>query len=365
MLRYTILQYSDLHLKLNDSLGIPTADGLTTRVQRKLEQLRKVVDLAIELEVDELNDLGDLFDAINPASKLRNAYAREISRAIRAGIRVVRVTGNHETDGREADGLDAALLTDDLFCVIVAVEKHFRFKNIIYIPELKPEVIVEALNTYPQDMIIGHFGVYGAIYSSGISDTTGLSQSFFSGRPLPVFLGHLHKRQYLFDKQNVIYIGALARANFGDRDIPTGCCIVELAIDEATDTVTGVDHHFIDIPDATFHELKFVEGKSVDDLVPEIDLTPGDIVKVTYEGSHVWYVERQPNKLVEMFKKLGASKILLNYKPVNVENADIIDLQDSDSLDLERWITDRATADNADPTLGVQYYRKAVTNFGS
>jgi DNA repair exonuclease SbcCD nuclease subunit len=357
---YKILLHSDLHLRINDPLGTPLPGGrLTTRIDRKLFLLESVIELAVRESVDELVDLGDLFDSINPASRLRNAYARVISRALDAHIRVVRVCGNHETDGREADGLDASLLASG-YHLVTGVEDHPVLSDLIYVPEINYDQIVAALADHPQHMVLGHFGVRGAVYPSGEQELSGVDQAYFTSRLWPTYLGHIHRGQVLVDK--VVYVGAMARANFGDMHIEPRCCLVTIEYDQHSHAILDTTHKFYPLDDIGLTEIKFVEGRKDEiDRPLDVEIGEGDVIKLVYEGSHDWFATCNPGRYAKLLTKLGASKVIWNFKPVGRRaTAELPKYEGTDKLNIVQMLVDQARADGQDPAPGAEYYHRAL-----
>ena len=358
------LLYSDLHLQMIDPLGSPTDDGLTTRIHQKLKSLDKVIDIAIKEEANEIVDLGDLFSHINPPSKLRNAYARTVKRALDFGIGVTRIAGNHETDGKEGVGFDTGILGKDFYRVIANIDMCFDLP-IMYIPEIEEGRILEALDTRGKGKIVfGHFGVAGLRYSNGVEESQGLPLSMFSGDDFPSFLGHIHKRQFLCGG-NVVYIGALCRANFGDREIKPGCCLVEFGVSDGGDIETA-DYKFIDVPDIDLLQYEIVESRGDDcwtPVGPNFDILAdkdwvGCIVKIKYTGAYDWFSTMRVNEIVKNLKDNGIGKVVVDFNPISSVKESVLDLDKE--VDYEELITKRAEEDKQDAEAGLRYFRKAV-----
>jgi DNA repair exonuclease SbcCD nuclease subunit len=351
-----LILYSDLHLKQADPLGYPTDSGLNSRLERKLQSLQKVVDIAIERNALAIVDLGDLFDGINPPSRIRNAYAAVMSRAIDAGIYCLRVVGNHETDGRDPDGFDASLLSR-YFAVAKEpcrfrswADKYVTDDRISLIPEVPIDRILEYIESHPKNIILGHFGVNSATYPNGQEESLGISMASLSESP-GVFLGHIHKRQEI---GNVVYIGALCRKDFGDAQIPTGCLQLDVNAD------SSVEYSWIEIPDIAFHQVEITERGINDGEESTIDLAEGDVVKLRYSGSYSWFSGKDLKFLTGLYRKLGASKVFVDFRPTQDAADSPIDITVSqDSVSIDGVL--REVAGNRQDVLGVgqAYLQKA------
>lgn len=345
-----ILLYSDLHLQMSDTLGVGLQDSaqpwMTTRIQQKLDALTWVIDTAIVNKCKMVVDLGDLFTYINPPSKLRNAFSTVVYEAMNAGIRFVRIVGNHETDGREPDGLDVSILSDLNYLV---VGEPLVDEGFLMIPEVDQTTIIKYLEDYPDLPILGHFGVRDALYPNGMKEHAGIPFDFLKSRKFPMWLGHIHLRQEL---GNVTYIGALCKHNFGDKDIPTGACMIEY------DEQTGeIQHQFIDRPDIGLHRIVLTEADGWE-ILPKIKA--GDVVKIVVEGSQE-FISSMLKDIKEGKQRLlneGAIKVLVEMKPVATD-IEQVDVADFNSLDFRSLITQKAKMDGHPVEIALEYLEKA------
>lgn len=354
--------FGDLHLKVVDPLGIVMEDGLTTRVHKKIECLNEVIDYAIKNDVDEIIDLGDTFNNINPPDKLRTIYARTILRALDHGIRWSRILGNHETDGKEGTGTDIDVLGKDLIDVYSSIAKHPEIYNLVMIPEVGKEEVIKAIEEDTEDdiLVIGHFGVSGVKYVSGMRAEEGLTEIpevLFKDRKFPTFLGHIHKRQYLCAK-NVVYIGALCRNDFGDIGINPGFCVLNLELEKdefgyKCSKVLG--YEFVSVSDIG---LRYLEVREREEEKSELSFNEGDIVKLVYKGSYAWFSEQDVNAFREFLLGMGVAKIMLRFDPVSKVDENItVDLERIDFIEL---IKDKAKKDKKGASVGIGYYNKAL-----
>ena len=192
-------------------------------LQDKRDILKKIVGIAVEENVDLVCDLGDTFDSINPSDKLRYLYSKVLGIISSTDIRLIRILGNHETDGKIGSGVDINnWITETSKYEVIDKPTFSKIKDleILFIPEVSNEEVIKSLEKYPDALVLGHFGIQGADYGSGKKDETGILLKHIVRRKQPVRLGHYHKRQKH-------YIGAICKANFGDKDISTGVTIME------------------------------------------------------------------------------------------------------------------------------------------
>lgn len=342
---YRKLLISDIHLQVLDPLGIPGDYGISTRTYYKIEQLFKMVDYAIANKVNEVVDLGDTFTFLNPPDKLRILYAEVVKKAIDAGIAWTRILGNHETDGQFGVGLDTALLSRDLYRVISGIDFDYFCNQIMYIPELSQDEIQKALEDHPDHLVIGHFGVAGAMYSNGMEEKDGIPATMFVNREYPTFLGHIHKRQFVCGKQ-VFYIGAMFKHNFGDSNIKTGWLMLD--IDPKTDIILK-ESPFIGIDDIGLHKFVIEEGCTV----PELTVTEGDVVKLSFVGSSSWFSGYDVPNLVRTMKAAGVSKVDVVFESSGQVDAEATDF--SEGFNYRDVVEKQAVEDKVDAAFGLKY----------
>lgn len=347
----------DLHQRISDPLGLPTPDGLTTRIHQKLAMFSKVVDAAIDCHQDSKSktttivDLGDLFNAMNPPDRLRIAYAVYCRRALESGVNMVRDLGNHEFDGKYGVGEDVGL---------VANPKQYRvvteptvIGGILHIPETDNETILQALSAHPDLPVCGHFGVQGLRYANGSVEEAGIPQAFFENRKYPAFLGHIHKPQKLAAAQ-VVYIGGLCLANFGDRDNPTRFCHIAIRSGK-------LKYKFCPVPDIDLLQYEFEEGGSR----PKLSLTKDCVVKLVYRGSHEWFAKCNANKVRRQCIAKGASRALVQFNPVMPDADTGVSVQDVEKLDYEALVRTKAKTDRQSSKQGLSYLERATATTGT
>lgn len=338
------LLFSDIHLQVLDNLGTSGDFGISTRTHYKIKRLRDLVDIAIEGKIDEIVDLGDTFTYLNPPDKLRVAYIQAVKKALDSGIAWTRILGNHETDGQYGVGVDASLISRDLYRVISDIDFCNFVPQVMYIPELSVEKIQQALIDNPNHLVIGHFGVEGVEYPSGMIEKDGLSRSLFKDRKNLTFLGHIHKGQDLVNG-SVNYIGALFKHDFGDASISTGYFILEFDIDRK-DRVSFGWEPFKDIG---LHKFCIQEGEE-----PTFEVFGGDVVKLVYQGTPDWFSQIDVQNTVRMLKAAGAEKVMVSFEPSG--QSEMIDKDFSDGFNFRDIIKEQAEKDGKDSAIGLKYF---------
>ncbi len=356
-----ILLFSDLHLRVNDSLGV-IRDGENSRLQDKRKTLKQITDIAIKEQVDLVCDLGDTYDSINPSDKLRLLYAEgfqglnDVSldgmSACIPNIKFIRVLGNHETDGKVGAGEDTAIWTyRNGYNVIVRPQRQvLNNLEILFIPEVSNDKVIEALEKYPDALVLGHFGIQGADYGTGKKDESGILLKHIVNRKQPVRLGHYHKRQRH-------YIGAICRANFGDKDITTGVTV--MTFDDANKLI---DEKYIEVEDRSLIEIKFHEESSqekrIENLITAVtNMAKDAIIKLRYYGSSEWFQSQDVKSTVKQYYDIGASKVIVDF---NMLNSEVKELEEVDTnFNFKDLISKKAQEDKQDESIGLKYLNKA------
>ncbi len=265
-----VLHTADLHLgtELHGKLN-PTT-GLNSRVEDYLATLDRMVAAALELEVDVMLLVGDVYRSRDPNPTIQREFAGRVRQLASAGVQLFIVTGNHDmaaAAGRassvdiftalEVPGVTVArsarvhrletkqgqlqiaalpwVLRSSLF-----VKDEFKNRTIEEInleTANKVERILRALSadSLPNlpTILAAHTTVMGAVYGSeqnvllgqdiALPRTT-LTQANFDY----VALGHLHKHQVLGDLPPVVYAGSIERTDFGEEGEPKGYVLVEM-----------------------------------------------------------------------------------------------------------------------------------------
>lgn len=310
-----LLTFGDLHLKPTDPFGTVT-EGVNSRLLDKLDKLDAIREIAKEHGCSYVVELGDTFDHVNPPDYIRTLYAKKVRSILEQRIGYIRILGNHETTGHEygGAGMDTAVLAGSPMYRVVNKPEVFSIQwkqglkevNLLLIPEVSHEEILDAIKNHPDLPILGHFGVAGAVYPNGEAEKDGVPQVHLLNRD--IYLGHIHSRQSLMGGR-VNYIGAVARANFGDKDVPTGCCIVSLSPDGE-----GVYcfHEFVSIPDVELAE--FVVTPDLNPITAHTKIhEKGFIAKIKYEGPKEWFMAHSKQEDKEILERFGAAKVFSQF----------------------------------------------------
>lgn len=342
--------FGDLHLKPNDSLG-STVNGNNTRLDQKFDMLELALSRFQKAGVQVVVELGDTYDRINPPDHIRNRYAEIVSKYIKsAGFIYYRILGNHEVTGGKygASGQDVGMFSDGKYIVIdqpklVTLGPE---NKVLMIPEVSIEEIEKSLEKYPQDLVMGHFGVQGMFFVSGEKDTSGVDPKYFSKRQGKTYLGHIHTRQTL--NNNIHFIGCVARANFGDMKTTTGITLVDL------NGILSIEK-YIELKDMPLCEIKYCEGD--DDPFEDGPAITPSIYKFKYVGSRTWFMSLPVTIHKSSFLKKGVLKIFSEFKQVGGDvKEEALDIREHS---FEQMIELQAKEDKVDVKQGLKYLEAA------
>ncbi len=306
-----VVAIADTHLKSTEKYGKPNADGTNSRLQDKIDAIDKAVKYALKEDVDLFVHLGDVYDKINPSEFLRSKFLNTIKPLI-GKIPIIIVIGNHDTDENvfslmADDVLLDTLQSDDIMIFEEPSEIEVEGVEFLILPWKKDEIIEKELKAHKNKIVLGHFGVDGALASgSEFVLSKGVSQRLFE-RHLYTFLGHYHRYQHT---NNFMYVGSVARADFGERNDPKG--FVHFKVSDKNKVKTK----FIDVKDRNFFQYTVSEedDHSFDALYEWEDLE-GDIVKIIFHGSEEWYLSFNLSEIRhKVLDVLGAHRIFIDHK---------------------------------------------------
>ena len=265
-----ILHTADWHIGIENYGRIDRVTGVHSRLLDFLSSLDKLVDQAIEQQIDLLLFCGDAFKNREPSETHQNALARRLKRLSDAGIKVFLLVGNHDLPN--ASGKSNALdiyRTLEVPGIIVGRQPQIYPINtrngpiqVAAIPypsrsswlardgqsgksllETEEEMsaniaaLVTGLSAQLEPSIPAvlctHITVDGAVAGSEHSIMVGRDL----GIPASVFghsgfnyiaLGHIHRHQVLGDDPPVVYSGSHDRIDFGEEKQKKGYVLVEI-----------------------------------------------------------------------------------------------------------------------------------------
>jgi exonuclease SbcD len=268
-----LLHLGDLHIGMENYGRIDPATGLNNRVMDFLRRLGKVVDYALETEVDLVLFAGDAYKSRDPNSTYRREFARRIKRLADAGIPVVLLVGNHDLPSATSRASSIEIFhTLDVPNVLVArreclhhlttrqghaiqvatvpyplrqqllIHEDYKNKTIAELDALVQQIVVDNIRALAEQVdpslpavLTGHFSVSEA--------KLGSERTVMLGRDVVVLksvladpawdyvaLGHIHRHQELNGGQHppIVYCGSLERIDFGEEKEPKGFVVAEV-----------------------------------------------------------------------------------------------------------------------------------------
>jgi exonuclease SbcD len=266
-----LLHLADLHLGVENYGRVDPASGLHTRLIDYLARLDEALAFGLDNQVDLVVIAGDIYKNRSPNPTHQREFARRINRLRSAGVPVFILTGNHDISpsaGRahsveifDALGVEGVTIADRprLHSIptrsgplqIIAlpwVTRHALLAREdmrgVSFAELEFELRRRMENFLQQSaaklspelpaIIAFHGSVDGAQLGAERAMTLGqdmvLSRSALAQPGVAyVALGHIHKHQALGEQPPMVYPGSIERVDFGERDEPKGCVLVELS----------------------------------------------------------------------------------------------------------------------------------------
>ena len=248
----------DIHLGCNLWGRVDAKTGMNTMVLKFLDEFDKTCDRMILRKVDVWALVGDIFHGPNPTNAVRERFALTVRRAVEAGIDVLAIPGNHDRPmaiGAKHSLAELAAMKIPRF-TIQDKTGIFTVKGVLDIVCLpwqksRAAVVTEAQLAYKHiehpAIVIGHFGIDGAFSGAETKFELNGGESIPVGaltheRVLHAFLGHIHKRQRLFNA--AMYVGSMDRVDMSERLEDKGSLLVEVETDGLTGRIVKVE----DIP---------------------------------------------------------------------------------------------------------------------
>ena len=280
-----ILHFADLHLGVETYGHIDAATGLSTRQSDILSSLDRLIDYALNNEVDLVLFSGDAYKSREPSQTQQREFAKRINRISGSGIPIFLLIGNHDLP----NAVGRATSTE-IFDTLAVKNVHVATKpdsypiqtkhgiiQIVSLPWLRRSALLskedtknlnfEQLNQRMQEsltnivntlaakldptlpsILSAHIWVVGATLGTEKMMTIGQEHTLLlSNIANPAFdyiaLGHIHKRQVLQNNPPVVYSGSVDRLDFGDEDDEKGFYIIDIETDETGKKHTAIEFH--------------------------------------------------------------------------------------------------------------------------
>lgn len=265
-----LLHLADLHLGVENYGRLDPASGLHTRLIDYLDRLDEALALGLDAGVDLVLIAGDIYKNRTPNPTHQREFAKRINRLRSAGVPVFILTGNHDISpslGRahsveifDALGVEGVTIADRPRLHTIATRsgplqivalpwvtrhtlltrdemRNASFAEIEYELRRRLERFVEKaaaqLDLDTPAVLAFHGSVDGAQLGAERAITLGqdlvLSRAVLAQPGIDyVALGHIHKHQLVQHEPPMVYPGSLERVDFGEKDEPKGCVLVEL-----------------------------------------------------------------------------------------------------------------------------------------
>jgi exonuclease SbcD len=278
-----ILHLADLHIGVENYGRVDPATGLHSRLSDYLDRLDEALAVGLDAGVDLVLIAGDIYKNRSPNPTHQREFAKRINRLRSAGVPVFILTGNHDISpsvGRahsveifDALGVEGVTIADRprLHLIrtaagplqIIAVPwvtrhalltrddmREVSFAQLEYELRRRLERFIEQkaaeLDRSLPAVIAFHGTVDGATLGSERAITLGQDLSLppsVLAQPgvAYVALGHIHKHQAVHRSPPMVYPGSLERVDFGEREEPRGCVIVEIQDGKASWTFHPLD----------------------------------------------------------------------------------------------------------------------------
>ncbi len=270
-----ILHFADLHLGVETYGHTDPTTGLSTRLLDFLASLDKVVDFAIENEVDLVIFCGDAYKTREPTQTQQREFAKRINRLSSNDIPIFLLVGNHDLP----NAIGRATSTE-IFDTLSVKNVYVSNRPEIYkistrsgpvqvasLPWLRRSALLSREDTKNLDfeqmrerlqqaltgaielhvskldpklpaILAAHVWVAGSQLGTEKQMTIGQEHVLLlSNVANPAFdyiaLGHIHKHQVLSEKPPVVYAGSLSRLDFTDEADEKGFYLVEIEPEKA------------------------------------------------------------------------------------------------------------------------------------
>jgi DNA repair protein SbcD/Mre11 len=268
-----IIHFADLHLGVETYGHVNPETGLSSRLEDFLDALDRLVDYAIDKQIDLVLFCGDAYKSREPSQTQQREFAKRIKRLTAGGIPLFLLTGNHDLPnalGRATTTEIFETLTVPGVYVankpgIYRVKTHSGDLQVAALPWVRRSALLSKepvsggrnldfnqINERLQQILTGiildqvskldptlpavlaaHVWVMNATLGSEKSMSIGQEHMLLlSSVASPAFdyvaLGHIHKGQVLNETPPVTYCGSLERLDFGDENDEKGFYLIDI-----------------------------------------------------------------------------------------------------------------------------------------
>lgn len=319
---------TDIHLRTTDKYGKILPSGRNSRLQDCLDHLTKSVDYAIKHKATHWICLGDVFDKINPAESLRNAFVEVLAPLVKKKIPIIVLIGNHDTDAKVYSLMTESSIFNMLDSNAITVldqpcEMELEGVETLMVPWTTDDIVSEQLMKHKNKIVFGHWGVDGALVSgTEFVLSLGVSSKLMDQHRY-TYLGHYHKPQIT---KKWMYVGSLHKVDFGERNDKKGFLYLEATPEKIT-------HKFIDVKDRPFfqHNVNQEEDPDFSQLFKWESLEDY-VVKLVFTGEEDWYLRFNMGEIrSRILNTLGAHKLFFEHKSLNESRIRVPEIDSSTS----------------------------------
>ena len=274
--RVRIVHFADLHLGVENYGSINPVSGLSTRLEDCLAALDRLVDYALNNEVDLVLFCGDTYKNREPSQTQQREFARRINRLTSGGVPIFLLAGNHDMSNAAGRAttieIFSTLSLDNVYVSnrpdIYRIPTSAGLIQIVSLPWLRRSSLLSKEETKNLDfagineklqeilaniiatnaarldptipaILAAHVWVSGAKIGSESSMTIGQEHSLLLSNILhPAFdyiaLGHIHKHQVLCEDPHTIYAGSMERLYFSEEKEEKGFYVVDIEPDSTS-----------------------------------------------------------------------------------------------------------------------------------
>lgn len=332
------LHLADLHFGVENHGRIDPETGMHSRLLDFSATLEKILDRALEMEIDAVLFAGDAYRTGRPTPTQERELARHIERIGRAGLPLVMITGNHDLPSSSGQAhaievfrtleLPHLYLTDRLETLHVPTRRgtlqvicipypaRHRFPSQAGIDpgslsgeqeqrkiasELERFIENEAAGRNPGEpaVLLAHIGISEASLSGTertmhLADEVKLPRSALMRPGIDYCaLGHVHRFQDLNPEGSppIVYPGTIERIDFGEEKDKKGFVIAEVEPGRARYQFFPLaSRPFVTIqrdlsaePDPTEAIRKAIEQEAIEGAVVRLECTLTDEQKITID----------------------------------------------------------------------------------
>jgi DNA repair protein SbcD/Mre11 len=318
-----LFHIADAHIDRDTYGKTDLKTGQNSRQQDFIAALTRLIDLAIQQQVDAVLFAGDAFKTANPSERFRDIFTEQVKRCCLAGIPVIMVSGNHDRSKiqdvlsvlnplKYIEGVTLfqeigvqTITTKSGDLQVLGVPWQFRQAQPAMRGTIRDDVTrasdllqtqieqaARSLDPTLPAVLLGHVDVQGAILAgsetaSHLGVDPSLPASFFQTLPVQyVALGHVHKHQNMSAPGQipVVYAGSIERCDFAERNGQKGGVIVSL------NGQVPATYDFCAIPARPFVQLEYdlKEVKAPEMKLYELvtrdrdSISAGAVVKIRY-----------------------------------------------------------------------------------